>query len=153
KFHHKKFVWHKSNDYVIAFTLSANRKEENGVKHLKVVRLKRERFCDPSIHAGKDSYCMQEIEQFACRGDSGSGVMQKASPRKDYVMGVLSRGLDCDVIQQAMKRHLKRADDQFRGTVVTDTRNYLDWICLHSGVCEKHINRWRMKKHRIVMIY
>lgn len=42
---------------------------------------------------------------------------------------------------------------QFRGTVVTDTRKYLDWLCLHTGICELHINRKTIKKEKIVMVY
>ncbi|KAK5986407.1 Peptidase S1 domain-containing protein [Trichostrongylus colubriformis] len=123
------------------------------VKYAKKITLTKERFCDPSTKVGKDVFCMQESEGFACKGDSGSGVMQPANSREYTVMGLLSKALDCNYKKLAMKRHGKRVSKKFRGVVITDTRKYLDWICLHSGVCERHIERKRMKKRRIVMIY
>uniref|UniRef100_A0A0K0DAT6 Peptidase S1 domain-containing protein n=1 Tax=Angiostrongylus cantonensis TaxID=6313 RepID=A0A0K0DAT6_ANGCA len=68
-------------------------------KHMEKVIYSKEPFCDPSIKVGKDAFCVVEKGQFACKGDSGSGVMQPASKLRDYVMGVLAIGLNCNDVQ------------------------------------------------------
>ncbi|XGW21228.1 hypothetical protein V3C99_004292, partial [Haemonchus contortus] len=126
-----------------------------GVVHIKIITLTRERFCDPGTLAGKDVFCMHEDGQFACKGDSGGGVIQKENS-KPFVMGVLSKGLNCNDMLMEINRNRRKhmgGHEDFRGVVITDVRKYLDWICFHSGVCERHIVRKRMKITKIVMIY
>lgn len=122
-------------------------------KHLEWISLLRERFCDPSLYVGKDVFCLRGEQQFPCEGDSGGGVMQRANSKMSFVMGVLSKGLSCEDVWLALERSSDNQLAQFRGTVVTDTRKYLDWLCLHTGICELHINRKTIKKEKIVMVY
>ncbi|KJH51264.1 trypsin [Dictyocaulus viviparus] len=96
-------------------------------KHLERVTYDREPFCDPSIKVGKDVFCVVERNQFACKGDSGSGVMQPANKIRSYVMGVLSKGLNCNDVQIALKQHpqriLQRVFDLLKAEVVMEMVN------------------------------
>ncbi|ETN77106.1 hypothetical protein NECAME_11264, partial [Necator americanus] len=121
-------------------------------KYVERVWFTKERFCDPTVRAGKDAFCVLEKFQFACRGDSGSGVMQPANSEKDYVMGVLSRGLNCDDVDISLRRD-PNPTREFRGSVMTNVRKYLNFICLHAGVCEKHLDQKNLVKQRIYDVY
>ncbi|VDL75628.1 unnamed protein product [Nippostrongylus brasiliensis] len=121
-------------------------------KFLEKVTLMKERYCDPSITRGKDTFCLRQQAGSPCRGDSGAGVMQRANDAKDYVMGVLSKGLNCNDLHTALVRRYND-NREFRGMVITNTRDHLDWICLHTGVCEEHVDPKTMSKVRIAMIF
>ncbi|CAJ0594820.1 unnamed protein product [Cylicocyclus nassatus] len=121
-------------------------------KHLERIWFTKDRFCDPTVRAGKDAFCIIEKYQFACVGDSGSGAMQRVNEYRDYVMGVLSRGLECKEVDRAISEK-RNADREFRGTVMTDVRKYLNFICFHAGICEKHLNTAKLKKQRMLVIY
>ncbi|EYC41400.1 hypothetical protein Y032_0570g107 [Ancylostoma ceylanicum] len=121
-------------------------------KFLERVWFQKERFCDPTVKAGKDAFCILEKNQFACKGDSGSGVMQPANGQRDYVMGVLSRGLNCDDVRVALMRE-QNVDREFRGSVMTSSRKYVEFICMHTGICEKHLDRKKLKKERMLPVY
>ncbi|KHJ93280.1 hypothetical protein OESDEN_06813 [Oesophagostomum dentatum] len=120
-------------------------------KQLERVWYKKERYCDPTVKHGKDAFCVLEKKQFACKGDSGSGVMQPANDFRDYVMGVLSVGLDCRDVHDALEEN--RIDREFRGSVITNVRKYLEFICYHTGVCEKHVNMKEWRKLRTLVVY
>ncbi|VDM66083.1 unnamed protein product [Strongylus vulgaris] len=121
-------------------------------KYLERVWFRKERFCDPTVHAGKDAFCIVEKYQFACKGDSGSGVMQPANAYKDYVMGILSRGLDCNAVDAAISKK-NQINREFRGSVMTDVRKYVHFICFHAGICEKSLDKMKLKKEKMYAVY
>ncbi|KAK6033969.1 trypsin [Cooperia oncophora] len=71
-----------------------------------------------------------------CNGDSGGPLFQTNSENRNVQMGVMSRGDSCEKHYKKSRssRHYKDdAVDEF-----TDVRQYVDWICEKTGVCNQN---------------
>ncbi|VDM59245.1 unnamed protein product [Angiostrongylus costaricensis] len=98
-------------------------------KHMEKIIYSKEPFCDPSIKVGKDAFCVVEKGQFACKGDSGSGVMQPANKLRDYVMGVLAIGLNCNDVQVRRTKRLAVSAVFSVGKLIVQASGY---VCGHA---------------------
>ncbi|CAD6190155.1 unnamed protein product [Caenorhabditis auriculariae] len=85
-----------------------------------------------------DIICTEsESAGLACKGDSGSGVIQKIGGKVE-IIGVLSAGIDCPIVMKRQQESIRAKQNLFMAQdIIVSSIYYSDFICQATGVCRK----------------